>query len=72
MSATFSNGTEFEIWQSRWCDRCEADRDFQQVLDEQGCSILLDALTDTDRKPGEWTRVGLGDFTCSEFSAVSA
>lgn len=71
--AAFSNGTEFEIWSSRWCAGCRNDAD----QDSGGCPILLVALLG-EVTPAEWekhrpTERGAalgGRYRCTEFTSL--
>ena len=46
----FSNGTEWEIWSARWCDRCRNNDEET----EKWCPIITVALV-SDKTPREWT-----------------
>lgn len=48
----FSNGTEGEVWQANWCDRCLRDAPFRNMGKGSGCPLILVALM--DRTPAEW------------------
>lgn len=48
----FANGTEYDIWAARWCEHCVNDRAFQMGTSNQGCPLLLIALT--SMTPSEW------------------
>lgn len=48
----FSNGTEYEMWQANWCDRCTHDAAYQSGKSSEGCPLLLTALLGDI--PGEW------------------
>lgn len=53
-----SNGTEGEIFMSRFCARCKRDAKFQETQDaEDGCPILADSFfygIDDPKYPKEW------------------
>lgn len=36
----FSNGSEFDIWQANWCDRCWHDREARKGNFESGCELI--------------------------------
>ena len=65
----FSNSTEGEAWMADWCDRCLHDRPAREDRYEDGCGLLLVALT--GQTPGEWVRqpgFRLGNqYHCTEF-----
>lgn len=48
----FSNGTEGEMWDVNWCDRCLVDAPFRRNLSKTGCGLLLTALF--GEIPDEW------------------
>lgn len=55
----FSNSTEWEIWAYGWCHKpCAKDAN-------EDCPLLTVAVL--GKTPAEWTKVGLGDYRCSEF-----
>jgi hypothetical protein len=59
----FGNGTEGEIWSSRWCETCTHDDDDLAVY----CPVLGVALIEPVT-PAEWT----GDpYECSEYEPAS-
>jgi hypothetical protein len=70
-----SNGTEGEIFQHRFCDRCKHDAAFQADENAEGCPILALTLVfneDEPEYPKEWVRdVGdtlwPGSARCTEF-----
>ena len=64
-----SNGTEGAIFMSRWCDRCERDRDFR---DNDGDSCPIAAATMIYRRtdpeyPKEWREDGPEGPRCTAF-----
>lgn len=65
----FSNGTEYEIWADRWCDRCTVEDDFRAGTDDIGCPLIIVALC-TDDTPAAWmpTEPGSPDsYECIDF-----
>lgn len=60
-----SNGTEGDIFQSRFCDRCKRDAKYRRTQDgKDGCRILLYVGTfavDDPRYPKEWVKNAHGD-----------
>lgn len=49
MSRYISNGTEGDIWTSRWCDRCAEDHDYSHIANgdgADGCRIILRLILD--------------------------
>lgn len=64
----FSNGTAGEMWMGEWCYRCKRDAAFQAGDSDQGCPLLLVALT--QKTPKEWAETGLQDYHCSEFKPL--
>lgn len=69
MSATFSNSTEYEIWETRWCERCTHDADWRATGTGTSCEVLMTALGGD--APTEWDRDDTGSIVCSEFHAVT-
>jgi hypothetical protein len=51
-SSAFSNGTEFEVWQANWCNRCTKD-DVGYAPEGVFCPILGSAIC-TNEVPPEW------------------
>ncbi len=70
----FSNGTEFDIWASRYCYECVHDDSGTSGASEKNCPILTVALI-SQSTPREWVTetvdtphgpyTGIG--TCTEF-----
>lgn len=53
MSA-FSNSTDWEIWSSRWCDRCVVDEPAREREEfDKGCPLILQIMT-TNQTPAEF------------------
>lgn len=48
----FSNGTEGEMWMSRWCERCSNDPVDPEEQATNGCPLILIALE--AHTPAEW------------------
>ena len=47
----FANGTEFEIWSSKWCEHCAHDH-AAHVDEFGGCDLVLQSLI--GEHPVEW------------------
>lgn len=63
----FPNGTSYEAWRERWCDRCAHDTD--ALVDAgHGCPLVLLAMLE-DKTPAEWQPVGHA-YRCGEFINV--
>jgi hypothetical protein len=64
----FSNGSMWEIWSHRNCERCASDG-MGAGEDQPQCPLILVALM--GRTPAEWTdrEPPLGDYLCSLFRA---
>ena len=58
----FSNGSEWDAWAARWCDRCKHYDD---------CPLLLVAMAD-EQTPAQWVEDAPGSlgsqYRCTEFS----
>lgn len=52
---SFSNGSEFAIWQDSWCNECKRDERARDGDYEHGCPILASALVGDDREIPEWS-----------------
>jgi len=50
---TFSNGTEYRLWQQAWCETCEHDREFRN---DQGPGCLINVSVLMGENPPEWGR----------------
>lgn len=74
----FSNGTEFDMWRGRWCDRChhpvekawqayeDGERKTQLKGFEGGCPLLMAAMA--GHTPVEWLeQPDIHDYHCIEF-----
>lgn len=48
----FSNGTEGYAWMDNWCGRCIHDKPARNGHEENGCPLLLPALS--GKTPVEW------------------
>jgi hypothetical protein len=63
----FGNGTEWDIWRARWCEKpCARDVD-------ENCPLIMVALM--ERTPQEWVREPgshPGDYRCTEFREVES
>jgi hypothetical protein len=68
--AYFANGTEFEIWQANWCERCKHDAAYSDDHPERGCQLLALALCG-ERIPEWMVNDTVGDparqVTCLNF-----
>lgn len=65
--ATFSNGTEWEIWSSRWCDTCIKDRPARRDDYQNACTLILEGMLGNDvpqwhRNSGDVTQVTCDDY----------
>ena len=62
----FSNGTEWDCWSDRWCDRCRNDQT------DEGCLLVLVAML--GQTPAEWVEdvpMSLGSqYRCTKFEAA--
>lgn len=64
----FSNGTDGEMWMSRWCERCSNDPVDPEEQAENGCPLILIALE--GYTPAEWLRQSQDSpdrFHCVEY-----
>ncbi len=69
----FWNGSEGSIFTSRFCDRCEKDREYREH-ERNACRIFTDAMafdTDDAEYPSEWRYVD-GEPTCTAFQPEDA
>lgn len=57
----FSNGTEWDMWSSQWCNRCIHDIN-------EDCPLILIGFM--GRTPVEWKRHSTGPLSCERFSAL--
>lgn len=68
-----SNGTDGELFMSRFCDRCKHDAKFRETQDaEDGCPIIVRAfayLTDEPGYPTEWIEDDQGP-RCTAFERI--
>jgi len=70
MSA-FSNGTEWDIWEASHCDVCQVDAPWRRNESEQGCPLILDAMT--GGTPVEWVAPDPAwphHYECSKFEPI--
>lgn len=76
-----SNGTEGDMFQARWCDRCTRDAAFRQAWDmdetpaDDGCEILANTMcfaTDDPEYPREWQYSTKGQPLCTAFEPAKA
>jgi len=66
----FSNGTEGEMWQANWCDRCLRDAPFRNGISATGCPLILIAYC--GQTPAEWLEQpddSPDRYHCIEFKA---
>lgn len=62
----FSNGTEWHMWEARWCGRCLRDVD-------ENCPLVMIAFM--ERTPKEWVRqpddrYPQDAYRCTEFKST--
>lgn len=77
-----SNGTEGEMFQALWCERCKADAAFLAQMAgnvrgpaESGCEIISSALAfyeDDEFYPKEWVYDADGQPSCTAFDDIDA
>ncbi len=53
MTAPFSNSTEWDMWSGRWCDRCRRDAPYREGVSQEGCPLILTALS--GEVPERWS-----------------
>lgn len=71
MSA-FSNGTEWDIWEARWCANCKVDEAWRRDESKPGCDLIMDAMV-FDATPAEWTAPDPAwphTYECSKFKPI--
>lgn len=64
-----SNGTEFTLFTSEWCDQCEADRTWREKM-TGGCEILTRVVVysrNDPEYPEEWTFDENGKPCCTAY-----
>ena len=64
-----TNGTCGQMFQQRYCDKCEHDRQWRES-EKNPCKILNNAMAFDLKDPGypsEWTYDQAGDPTCTAF-----
>ena len=61
-----SNSSEGDVFDARWCDRCQCDAAYRVDGLASGCSILIEALC--CEQPAEWV-LRNGTPTCTAFVA---
>jgi len=75
MKDAFSNGSEFEIWESHYCANCNVDRAFRErgFDGDDGCQLIALGMIGEDvpewtedperAAQGVWPRVLCANFT---------
>lgn len=57
----FSNATELEAWEAKWCRYCRHDHGMTHHDGcGDGCDLILAAMTDRSRLPEAWLDVPAG------------
>lgn len=64
----FSNHTEYELWRTAWCDRCQREAPYRAGLAELPCALT--GVAELGRIPAEWFEQASTDinrFHCVEY-----
>lgn len=71
MSA-FSNGTEWDIWESNWCANCKVDEVWRRDESKPGCDLIMDAMV-FEATPAEWVAPDPDhphNYECAKFQPI--